>query len=85
MNITNLKLGKMYISGIDRALYDSPSVWSSKVIGQLDKNIPFVLLDSGDFIKTSCLKILTANGTVGFVKIFQSFGETINCVESNEV
>lgn len=85
MNISNLKLGKMYISSIDRGLYESPSVWSSKVIGQLDKNIPFVLLDSGDFIRTSCLKILTANGTVGFVKIFQSFGETIDCVDFHEV
>ena len=73
----NYKIGGLYVSDIDKGLYSSTSVWGTKVIGQLDKDIPFILLDSKNFIETSFLKVLTSDGSIGFIRIFRSWGETI--------
>ena len=83
MKDSDIKLGRLYTSKIDKTLYDSMNIWTGKDIGQVDKNIPFVLLgfspweNFSSYYQTSFLKILSNDGKIGFIRIFVSFGETI--------
>lgn len=67
MKVDQLKIGKMYKSRIHHMVYDSPFVWESQFICDIQRSDAFVVLDIP--LEGKRLKVLTSSGVVGYLMV----------------
>ena len=63
-------IGGLYISHVEHILFDAPDIFYSDYLGKVPEHTPFVVLDL-EFFSKRCIKILTTEGMIGFIKLFE--------------
>lgn len=80
---SRFNVGGLYMSDINKGLYDIPNIWDSEFLGTLSKHTPFVVLDIEYYLTKRFLKVLTVDGMIGFIKMFEE-GEKVKEFNYNE-
>ena len=79
----NFNIGALYTIDTEKWLYLKPDIWKSKGLGSIRKNVPFVILEFGNFQNhVDFIKILTIDGVIGFITCYCD--DIFKEVKSNE-